>query len=228
MTRTKRMIVAAVVPLSLCAGCTGITGHDFTAPAQSPFTFGRTTEADVIAVDGPPASQTITTVRMHDKASPSPFDWADVGGLYSILRYSYNVTTVGSTPGLKGATFVFWNGRLASSAFTDSSAGHSTDFDAIQARSLLNAGNVTRDDVVARFGPPGGRSEYPLTGAPGDEVYQYQFIGPDKITGKRVNKWLRVLFDRDGRMISYKLSVKDVPLPVIPQVMPIFVPMPRR
>ena len=208
----------------LTSGCSVVVNKEFTRPDQTGLKPGVSAEADVIAAEGTPDTEMVTTVRIVSTAAPG-FAWAAHGARrYDILSYNFaRRNNVDGNTVVQTAEFVLADGRLAGWHYQSSDPNHSTDFDEPAAQAMLSAKTATRSTLVSSLGPPGGLFVYPLTSSPGLTEETWEFVGNDRGTGKRVTKSVKVMFDATGRVATYDARQADTPLPV--QAGPVIVPI---
>ena len=185
---------------------------DFTPPGKTSLALGRSTEQDVIAAEGAPQIQTIST-RANRYPDRPLFDWAPAKH-YDVLRYSFGQAVLGSASVSRQANFFLADGRLAGWTFISDSPAETTNFDVAAAQQLLATGHPTLAEVSAAIGPPSGHLVFPLTSAPTLRMEAWEYAGPDKPSGKRVTKSLNVLVGPDNRVVASYIHQEDTPLPV--------------
>ena len=211
MPYTKAIRSVVLAALVTMAGCTHTVGHDFTRPEQVGVVLGQTTEADILSRYGAPASRTSNTRSTVPApvTQPGSFDAAPVPGVFTFLHYRYvlnQAPIAGGDLNQKGAVFTFWNGVLVAHDFTSSFATDSSDFDEIAAQTLLAPRKVTREEVIARLGNPGGRFIYPTTPAPGMERLHYSYQKFDMNSHQRRTKAMDIVFNAAGQMVDYRAA----------------------
>ncbi len=183
---------------------------------------GQTTEADILSRYGAPSSRASSahSATLSPGRPPSPFDVAQVPGVFTFLRYNYVLNQppiAGGDMNQKGATFTFWNGVLVGQDFTSSFAADNSNFDEDTAQVILAPRQMTRDAVIAQFGNPGGRFIYPMTPTPGMERLHYSYQKFDTTSHQRRIKALDVVFNASGQMLDYRAaSVTNPFAPVVP------------
>lgn len=210
----KSLMLAAI--FFLC-GCTQQAGRDFARPGQIGVVLGQTTEPEVERLYGVPASRQGDSRDMAMYGKPGPFDRAAVPGSLTYLQYSFlqmEAPVSGGALNRKGATFSFWDGVLVGSDFNSSFAADSSDFDDAAARALLVGRPVTRAQVVAQFGEPGGRYVYPLTPAAGVERLHYSYQQFDVPSKTRRLKVMDVMVDAAGRVLNHRIGVTTTPFEI--------------
>ena len=208
---TAGLLLATSLTLAAC----GVTANvDFVPPGKTALRLGTSTEQDIVAAEGPPQIQTVTT-RANRYPDRPLFNWAAAPGTrYDILRYSYGQAVLGSTSFSRQASFFLANGRLAGWTFLSDNPAETTDFDVAAAQHVLGTGKPTLAEVAAVAGPPTSHFIYPLTSAPALRIESWEYIGATKPSGNRVSKTLSVLAGPDDRAVTYYLHEEEAPLPV--------------
>ena len=211
MLHAKTIRAVFLTALVALAGCAHTVGHDFTRPEQMGVVLGRTTEADIVSRYGEPASRSSTA---HSAASvpgkpPSPFEAAQIPGVFTFLRYNYVLNQppiAGGDMNQKSATFTFWNGVLVGHDFNSSFAADSSNFDEDTAQAILSPRQMSRDAVIAQFGDPGGRFIYPMTPTPGMERLHYSYEKFDVKSHQRQIKAMDIVFNASGQMLDFRAA----------------------
>ena len=207
---TAGLLLAMSVALAACV----TVNTDFTPPSRTSLNLGRSTEQDVMAAEGPPQVQTVTTWANRHLDRPL-FRWAAAPGThYDILRYSYGQAVPGGLSLSRQASFFLANGRLAGWTFLSDDPMETTNFDVTAAQQVLGTGKPTLAEIIAAVGPPTSHFVYPLTSAPDLRMESWEYVGAERQSGNRVTKTLSVLVGSDDRTVTYYLHQEDAPLPV--------------
>jgi hypothetical protein len=204
-----RSILSALL-LLLAAGCT--SGRDFVRPGADVLSLGQMTRADILARYGRPERQ-LTRVVAAPESGAGLADPASAMCDFTSLFYTYeDLAEAGWNGGAarqKQIKFDFANGRLFSYTFLSNFDADSSNFDERRI-ALLENGITTKDEVLALFGAPSGRTIFPGA-SPGDEKYVYQYI--EKTRRERLMKRLELIFDDDDVLRDFSYASDFGPLP---------------
>jgi hypothetical protein len=216
------IIVSAALTLSGCAS----SGKDFVRPDQRSLALGKTTVAEVVAMQGAPTSRS-TRHSLNQSENqlqprvdqPAGFKPAAVAGTLDSLSYRYSRATA---PGLllgpvnmssKNMMFAFWNDRLVYYDFESAFSGELTDFDENKVEALV-IGKSTRTEVIRALGRPNGEGIYPYVAREGTQMLVYEYLNTDSKGYRPVStefvttrKVARLLFDSSGTLLEkYKYT----------------------
>jgi hypothetical protein len=164
-----RQLGALVVTAAILTGCYTI-GRDFTRPRFDQFELRQTTQGQVLAAVGTPASVSHTEKNGH-----------------RIERFQYSYfSSVGFAAGVgpvgRMASLYFTNGQLIGYLYTSSFPGESTDFNLDNA-SRIEKGTSTRADVEALLGKPHGVVLFPMVDGEGNSQIRYFYYGATGLMG---------------------------------------------
>jgi hypothetical protein len=196
--------------LLLLSGCHN--AKEFSRPSPETLHLGQMTKQEVLSIYGDPTREETTALTVSKIAQDSPGLPSDL----KVIRLTYYyrdpmmvaLDPAGNSGKIKLITFDFANDRLFAYNFRSTFRDDTSNFDE-KKTTLLESGKTTRDDVVALFGQPTGRSVFPAA-APGVEVYTYDF----SVTGqfRRINKRLDVAVGGDGIVQTFNLVQETVPV----------------
>jgi hypothetical protein len=185
---------AAALALASCAG------GGFSRPADGELKLGETTQAEVLARMGAPATRG-STVR-----NGQPID---------ALVYEY-VSESEAPHGYEGViarrtlNLFFHDGRLAGHEFSSSVASDHTDFDLRKMKTIAK-GATTRAGVTALLGRPSGYLGFPVVKVPGGQAMLYAYRENRRVpfgAPMAFTKTLLITFDESGVVndLSYTTS----------------------
>ncbi len=207
----KSPLRAAILLTLSTAGCVTLN-TDFVRPENTHLVVGQSTEGDVIAAEGAPVTQRVTTAAARFPDRPG-FNWAPGAARhYDNLYYTY--AQRGSGPAfIRAAEFLLADGRLCGWDYLSDDPTRSSDFDVPAAQRLLGLGKPSLSELVGVIGPASGTRVYPLTSSATIHQYNWNYLGLDKASGKRVEKTVQVLVGPDDKITTFYISQTDAPLP---------------
>lgn len=121
-------------------------------------------------------------------------------GSYNLFKASEGADLIPS----KSRVYLFYEGRLVGYNYTNSFPGDSTDFDGSK-RSQIKEKESTISEVVRLFGPPNGKSIYPVADDVNSTVIKYEYFQVKRHPIKGYYKILKFTIDNQGIVtkISY-------------------------
>lgn len=156
----KRAMKAVSGLLIICIGACATVGKDFVRIPDDSMVLGTTTIEDIVSRYGTMELKDVQKDNMTLKH-----------GSYSLTKASAGAELIPQ----KRQTFWFYEGRLVGYSYSNSFPGDSTDFDA-ELRFQIKEKESTIGDVVRVFGPPHGKSIYPVAGDVDSTVMEYRYF----------------------------------------------------
>jgi hypothetical protein len=203
--RTLAAITLAATLLSACGGAP--RGRPFDAGPASTLALGSSTRAQAVAALGPPVSERAASYNKDLKGQP-----LELPLVTRVLHYEYvEPSSSGAIPWVTPArelNVVMVDDVVLGYLLRSTFKGDCTDFEPLNA-SGLTRGVSTRADVIARLGPPPGRSLWPLAMSPGGELWSYGVDLDNKATHTRLRKRLTVYIDAHGTVEDFVIDQKE-------------------
>jgi hypothetical protein len=196
MNRTLCVCLTAAL-VAVGAGCTG--GKEFTRPTADSVELGKTTMTQIRDRVGKPRRE-LNTVKE--------------GVQTKTLTYAFSEATpfVEKVP-TRAMSFHFWDGVLVGYDFLSSFDEDKTNFDDSRV-SEIKKGETTEAQVVALFGPRGGKYIYPMVKERGKTAFVYQYVRMDRNVWRgglkqSANKRLHITFDAAGKVDDIFVSAME-------------------
>ena len=187
-------------------------GRDFARPdLEAGMRIGSTTEADVVALLGPPLARAETNSNtVATPLGPLPRE-------QSTLTYRYVAgSQIGPRPlPVRMAVFGFRDGKLRAAYYASTFVADQRDFDIATAAALIARPGITRADLVNALGPPEGRAADPA-GHYAERDAWYVFDALPYEAGARNSrvvptKVFTADIAPDGTVIAHKLQTDGAP-----------------
>ena len=187
MKRAMKAIPWILVIICM-AGCATV-GKDFVRIPDDALVLGKTTIDDVVSRYG---AMKLKDVQMNNMVLKK--------GSYNLTKASVGADLIPQ----KFQHFWFYEGRLVGYDYQNSFPGDSTDFDG-STRSEIEEKKSTISDVVRLFGPPNGKSIYPIADDVDSTVIKYSYFQAKQHPIRFYNKTLKFTIDNQGIVtkISY-------------------------
>jgi hypothetical protein len=190
----RGLALAAVLAL---AGC---VGGGFTRPAEGELKLGETTQAEVLARMGPPATRG-SVVRNGQAVEALLYEYVSE----SEAPHGYDGVIARRT-----LSFFFHDARLVGHEFSSSVASDHTDFDLRKMKAIAK-GETTRAEVTALLGRPSGYLGFPVVKVPGGQAMLYAYRENRRVpfgAPMTFSKTLLITFDEAGVVndLSYSTS----------------------
>lgn len=175
--------------LFLLAGCTA--GVNFAKPSDDQLIPGSTTKQQIIALLGEPTGKG-QKIANGEELNIITYAYAQAGG---------EAVFEGVTPA-RAIGFFFHNDILVGKEYTSSFKSDNTYFDVEQAKSIKQG--MSRSEVVALMGAPGGEYRYPVIADQNGSAMVYNFVQTKGF--KSQQSMLVVELDSDGRVQKSELN----------------------
>ena len=209
VSNLRRSLRLAVLLLwaPLTAACQNNYGNGFKRLGGDNVTLGRTTEQDILRLEGRPWQWNVSDTKPDPAAHPSPFTHALVRGVWSMMHYQFLNNHLVGADAVEAENFWFFDHRLTGWRYLSDASMTATTFDMARAQSV-HAG-MTQDQVHTLLGASDGQCVYPLIADPRGTVWTWN---SRHVKGGRVeSRALKVAFGPDQRVIESEVETAEQP-----------------